>query len=79
MSWAEFVLRSIGFRQEVEFEMRMTRAIAYQSHVAQYAFSKKKPPTIEKFWPIGEKSDLPDEMEEAFLAAHKKYLEETNA
>ena len=76
MSWAEFVLRSIGFKDKREFEMLMTREIAYQSHTMQYVFGKSKPPTKEKFWKIGEgKKVVKKNPPPAFMDAMKDYLQ----
>ena len=75
MSWAEFVLRSIGFKEEREFKMLMTREIAYQAHSMQYVFGKKSPPKKEKFWNIGdEKKPISKEIPKAFLKAREEYL-----
>ena len=54
MSWAEFILRSIGFKEQREFDMRMTRQVAYEVHTIKYMFGKKNPPKIESYWNIGE-------------------------
>lgn len=81
MSWAEFVLRSIAFREEREFQMLMTREISYQSYCSQFAFSKKKPVKKQKFWPIGvveETSKVTKNQRKAFLDAFKKYKKESN-
>lgn len=79
MSWAEFVLRSIGFKEEREFQMLMTREIAYQAHSMQYVFGKSKPPRKDKFWNIGEETvnntNISDEQIEAFREAKRKYNE----
>ena len=79
MSWAEFVLRSIGFKEQREFEMRMTREVAYQMYVGNHQSSKKKPKSKDKFWAIGEQKQekgITKQHEQAFLQAHKRYLEE---
>lgn len=52
MSWSEFVLRSQGFSERLKREELLAREVAYQSYCAQFTFSKKKPKTKEKFWPI---------------------------
>lgn len=73
MSWAEFVLRSIGFKEKREFEMLMTREIAYQSYCMQYVFGKGKPKSKDKFWKIGEKRPIKTEVPEAFRKAREEY------
>lgn len=78
MSWAEFVIRSIGFKEQREYEMKMTREVAYQIYLGNHSFSKNKPKSKEKFWSIGEqkKPKINKVQEEAFRKAHKKYLSE---
>lgn len=74
LSWAEFVLRSIAFRENREFEVLMTREVAYQGYRAQYVFSKKKPLSKDNFWPIGKTSKTASEKQrDAFMEAFKKY------
>jgi len=78
MSWAEFVLRSIGFRDKQEREEMMVREIAYQSHCIQYIFAKGKPPKKDAFWKIGNKSTsaITDNQRAAFDAAMEQYKKE---
>ena len=78
MSWAEFVLRSIGFREEREFKMLMTREISYESNAIRYAFGKSKQPSKEKFWPIGKKKKIVKEIPTAFKDARAAYLKKVN-
>lgn len=79
MSWAEFVLRSISFREDREFEMIMTREIAYQSHCMQYLFGKEKPPKKDVFWKIGKQSKDSgnEERKKAYLEALEKFKKES--
>lgn len=73
MSWAEFIIRSLGFKRKREFEMMMYREVAYASYVSGW-MGKSKPPSKQKFWPIGEqKVGLTDEMKQAFLKAKEQY------
>lgn len=75
MSWAEFVLRSIGFKEQQEFEMLMFREVSYQAHCMQYLFGKKNPPKKDAFWRIGDKKKpITKEVPEAFLKAREEYL-----
>ncbi len=80
MSWAEFVLRSDGYRKKQEREEMLFREIAYQSHCGQYMFSKKSPPRKEAWWPIGRKKSqtIGEEQRQAYLEAVKKYKEQKN-
>lgn len=81
MSWAEFVLRSIGFREKIERERLLVREVAYQVYCSQFVWSKKKPKSKNKFWPIT--SDAPKrasiKAKNAFLNAFKKYKKKLNA
>ncbi len=75
MSWAEFVLRSIGFKEKREFEMLMHREVAYQAHCMQYLFGKNNPPKKDSFWKIGDnKKAVTKQVPEAFLKAREEYL-----
>ncbi len=76
MSWAEFVLRSIGFKEHRDFKMEMTRAVAYQGYVGNHAFSKKNPKPMDVWWPIRKKkrAGLTDDQKEAFKLAQEAYL-----
>jgi hypothetical protein len=79
MSWAEFILRSIGFRSKQERQESLFREIAYQTHSLQYMMSKKNPPSIDKFWRIGndnKKPSLSQESKQAYLDAFEKYKKE---
>jgi hypothetical protein len=81
MSWAEFVIRSIAFKDRQEFEMTMTRSVAYQSYCAQFIFSKKKPLKIDQFWPIGDKkikSEINEELKEKFIKETMKFNKSRN-
>ena len=76
MSWAEFILRSIAFRDERKHRVILAREIAYQSYCSQFLFSKRKPASKERFWPIepeGQKSKVSDSQKKAFMAAFHKY------
>lgn len=77
MSWAEFIIRSIGFERKREFEMLMFRQVAYSSYVSGW-MGKGRPPTIDRFWPIGKgkKAGPSDAQVEAFKRAREQYEEE---
>lgn len=81
MSWAEFILRSIAFREKRKFEMSMVREIAYQSYCAQFIFSKKKPKSKKKFWPLEDKKNkggVSETQRQAFLKAYLNYKKQVN-
>lgn len=75
MSWAEFILRSIGFKKKLEREEKLARVIAYQSYCSQFAFSKKKPKPIDQFWKIGDSKKSKSLSEDQRLA-YMKQVEE---
>lgn len=78
MSWAEFLIRSIGFRRQREYEMMMFREVAYSAYVGGW-MGKSKPPSKEKFWPIGnKKKGVNEQAKEAFLKAREQYLKQKN-
>lgn len=52
MSWAEFLIRSIGFKRARDYEQMLFREVAYSAFVSGW-MGKTKPPSKQKFWPIG--------------------------
>lgn len=79
MSWAEFVLRSIGFRNKQKREEILTREVAYQIYVGNHAYSTKKPRSKSQFWKIeGEKksSSISEESKQSYLKAMERYKKE---
>lgn len=75
MSWAEFVLRSIGFRERQEREEMLFRAVAYQSYCNQFVWGKKRPEKIDRWWKIGnDKIPVTKKVPEAFIKAREEYL-----
>ena len=74
MSWAEFVLRSIGFREQREFDMKMHRESAYWGYRASMIFSKKKPVNKDEFWPIGKGNEIENTVSEEMKS---RFREET--
>lgn len=80
MGWAEFVLRSEGYKEDVENEQRLFRKVAYEIHTIGYSFSKKNPPTIQKYWKIGtEKAkQVPNSFIEAMRKARKDFKDKLN-
>lgn len=80
MSWAEFLLRSIGFKEKRKRELLLVREIAYQNYCSQFVWSKKKPKSKEKFWPIDAQAPkkASKKAKNAFLAAFKDYKNKIN-
>lgn len=74
MPWAEFVLRSIGFKEEQEFTMMMFREVAYECYKNGFVFTKSKPVDKNKFWKIGHKKVIKKEVPKEFLEARANYL-----
>lgn len=60
--------------------MQLFRAVAYEVHTLKYMFSKKHPPRIDKFWPIGDKpvSKVSEQAREAFMKQYNQYLKKVN-
>ena len=77
MSWAEFVLRSIAFREDREREEQLFRAVAYQSYCNQFVLGKGKPKALEAFWPIGKKK-VSKQVPEAFKRQLEAYKNRNN-
>ena len=79
MPYNEFVLRCMGKEKDHENQMLLTREIAYQVFGLNYLLSKKKPPTKDKFWPIGEKQAvISPEMQAAMIRAEEQYKKAVN-
>lgn len=83
MTWNEFRIRTIAYQRmqerEVERQAFFTREIAYQVYRLQFLFSKKSPPSKERFWPIGKKeSGLPDEVRAQFLQRFAEFKNSVN-
>lgn len=79
MSWAEFVLRSIGFRQKQKREEILTREVAYQIYVGNHSFSKKSPKSKNAFWKIEDEkkgSTISEVSKQAYLKAMERYKKE---
>ena len=78
MSWAEFVLRSIGLREKRERENDLVGELAYQVFCTRTAFNNpfgksKKPPSKDVF--LGKKRKVVKKaIPEAFLKAREQYL-----
>ena len=82
MTWAEFRIRSFAFRRQREWEMQMTREVAYEIHTFKYLFGSKKPPKKQRYWPILEEdraqTGLPNEVMEAFKKEVAEYHKNKN-
>lgn len=77
MTWAEFRIRSFAFRRQREWDMMMTREIAYEVFTLKFMFGKQKPPTKKRYWPIGEEGSnggmITPEMIEEFQKEWSEY------
>lgn len=74
MTWAEFQIRSFGFKRVQKWQKFLIREIAYEVHCNRYIWGKKKPPKKNDFWPLDEKKNsLNDAHVSALEDAWKKY------
>lgn len=77
MSWAEFRIRSIAFKRMREDKMKMVREVSYEVFKLNYLMSKKKPPSKNKFWPIGEdakrQNEVSEEVKNIILQQQREY------
>ena len=79
MTWAEFQIRSFGYKRIQEKEELLTREIAWNALVAPHSDPKKIPKTKDKFWQIGEKkSSVTDEMKARIKKAQNEYFNQVN-
>ena len=81
MTWAEFRIKLHAYKRIELNEWQRTRLIAYQVHLLQYMFSKKKPPKIDDFMPLEpvkkkEVNDYAEMMRERIKQAQEQYLKE---
>jgi len=75
MTWAEFQIRSFGYRRMKEREELLTREIAWASLTGSHYNSKNLPKTKDKFWRIGSKPTVKNErMNEAIKKAQEEYF-----
>lgn len=61
LTWAEFLLRSYGFKEEREFQLKLAREQAYQTFGLPWRVFGKRPPSKDKFWPMDGKNKISDE------------------
>ena len=75
MSWNEFVIKSLGYNRIQENNARLVRIIAYEIYTVKFIFGKKKPRSIDKFWPIGKKmtSRVSEDHKKAFFSKLYEY------
>lgn len=79
MSWAEYQIRAIGYRRklknEQEFQMLITREVAYEVYKLGFMMSKKSPKDKKTFWPIeNKKPEISEEVKKLFREQRAKYL-----
>lgn len=77
MSWAEFRIRLFALKRMQEREEMLFREVSYSAYVSGW-MGMNKPPSKEKFWPIGnvKKTGVSDQAKQAFLKAREQYLKE---
>lgn len=75
MTWAEFCIRLHGFHRLDKREWEKHRLGAYWNYVNTFAYSKKKPLSIDRFFPleIKKKPILTEKQEEAIKKAVNEY------
>lgn len=75
MSWSEFVIRSLAYRDKREREEILFREVAYQGYKNNFIFSSSRPSTKEMFWPIGKPKvkKIPETVKDALLDAYRKF------
>lgn len=75
MTWAEFCIRLHGYNRVDKKEWEKHRLGAYWNYVNTFAYSKKKPLSIEKFLPLSKRviPKLNDKQREAIDKAVKEY------
>ena len=80
MTWAEFRIRLHGWIRKEEREMFKIRELAWVTYIAPHQDPKKLKKSKESFWPLKNhgRSEPKEDIKNAFLEAHKKYLEQRN-
>lgn len=76
MTWSEFCIRMNGYNQKEEVEWLKVREVAYSSQFP-VVFSSKKPPSKQRWMPIGKQS-TPKVSKDAFemlAKAQREYKE----
>lgn len=75
MTWSEFVIRSLAFKDKREREEILFREVAYQGYRNNFVFSNSKPSTKEVFWPIGKPKikKIPERIKDALLDAYREF------
>lgn len=82
MTWSEFVIKSIAYRDKLEREETLFREVAYQSYCNRFTFSAKSPPPKDRFWPIGRRTPVKligDKVKNVFLEAYRNYKKKRDA
>jgi len=75
MTWSEFQLRLFAYNRMQKEEWHRTRFVAYQVYVSNWANSKKKPLSIDKYFSLDETKSktLNDTQRNAILKAQEQY------
>ena len=77
MTWAEFQIRSYGWKRSDERESYKFRKIGFAAMWAFHGDFKRMPKSENKFWQIGNKEiSTTDAMQEAIKKAREDYFKE---
>ena len=79
MTWAEFQIRSYGWKRQDERESYKLRKVGFAAMWAFHGDFKRLPKSENKFWQIGDvKAATTTEEQEAIKAARINYLKQKN-
>jgi len=75
MTWAEFCIRLNGHQRLDKKEWYKVRFLGYQTYISNWQNSKKKPVSIEKYFPLDNKiiQGLNEQQKDALMKAHEEY------
>lgn len=77
MTWAEFQIRSYGWKRQDERESYKLRKVGFAAMWAFHGDFKRMPKSEDKYWSIGGKSiTINDSMQEAIKKAQENYFKE---
>lgn len=82
MTWAEYCLRRRGKERRDLRELENIRLLSYNMLLINWQNPKKKPPTIDAYWPLhksdNKQASVNDKMIERFKEATVQYLKDKN-
>ena len=69
-------MRAEGYRKKEIERAKLYRVLAYETYTLKFLFGKRKPRSMQKFWPIGEdkKSQVTQEHRKKFLEKMAEFL-----